>query len=467
MRYESIMTKEAYMRARPQQPTRRRLAAAAMLLAAGGLGACDSIMEVELPGNLTEEDLLQPASAATIVTSGIADFECAYSMFTTMSGAVEDTWWRATGYWGGWAEYRTERPGDGECADGDTSSSFATSFQKARLLSETAYNSITEWGDQVPDAERLLATSATYAGLTYQVLGETYCELTVDVGPILQPEEVLERSEQWFTTALDHMGATDFEIVSTTSLKQLALLGRARVRLAMGDLTGAAADAEQIQPDFVAYATRDASVRPRWNHVYRTLNVQGYSAVAGVVQWQGAPVPFTGYRQLTIDQQGRSTIDGFPVRGQGVPDPRVQAEFLNEFLQDGVTDNWAQQKYTSTDDDIPLARWAEAQLILAEVKGGAAAVPHVNAIRDVHGLPHYQGPTDAESIRDLIIEERRREFFLEGRFFAEKLRQGLWFPRNVGNNHKAVAYGNATCWMMPVSEYQNNPNVPDDYEGPY
>lgn len=455
------------MQGKCRQTTRRRFATATVLLAAVALGACDSILEVELPGNLTETDLLQPSSAVTLVNSAIAEFECAYSMYTTMTGAIEDTWWRATGYWGGWAEYRTDRPGTGECANDDTSSSFATSFQKARFLSETAHAGITEWGDQVPNANQLLATSATYAGLAYQVFGETYCELTVDVGPIMQPAEVLGRSEQWFTTALGHMGSGDYTIVSTSSLRQLALLGRARVRLALGDLAGAAADAELIQPDFIAYATRDASVRARWNHVYRTLNVQGYSAVAGVVQWQGGPVRFTGYRNLTIDAQGRSTINGFPVMNQGTPDPRVPALYMNEFLQDGVTDNFAQQKYLSTDDDIPIARWAEAQLILAEVRGGAAAVPHVNAIRAVHGLPAYNGPTDAASIRDLIIEERRREFFLEGRFFPEKLRKDLWFPRNSGANHKAVSYGNATCWMMPVSEYQNNPNVPAGYEGPY
>jgi starch-binding outer membrane protein, SusD/RagB family len=334
-------------------------------------------------------------------------------------------------------------------------------------MAETAHREITGWAGQIGNSDRLLATAATYAGLTYQVFGETYCELTVDVGPLMQPNEVLARSEEWFTTALNHMGTMDYAIVSTSSLRQLALLGRARARLARGDLQGAAEDARQIQPDFVAYVTRDASVRPRWNHTYRTLNVQGYSAVADVVQWQGQPVPFTGYRNLSIDAQGRSTIGGRPVMNDGVPDPRVPVQFMNEFLQDGVTDNFAQRKYLSTAHDIPLARWAEAQLILAEVEGGAAAVARINAIRDANHLPRYQGPTDAASIRDLIIEERRREFFLEGRFLAEKLRQDLWFPRGVGANHKAVTYGNATCFMMPLSEYQNNPNIPAGYEGPY
>ncbi len=449
-----------------RQSRRGRLSRAAVAVAGAlVLGACGGdLLEVELPGNLTEDGLLQPSSANTLVNSVIADFECSYSMFTVLTAAMEDAWWRATGYWTGWAEYRTDRPGTAECATDDTNTGWATGFQKSRYLAEVAHGKITEWGNEVPNSARLLATAATYAGLVYQVFGETYCELTVDVGPLMQANEVLGKSEEWFTRALGHMGTGDFEIVSTSSLRQLALLGRARARLARGDLQGAAADAAQIQPDFVAYATRDGSVRQRWNHVYRTLNVQGYSAVAGVVQWQGGPVPFTGYRDLTIAPDGTPLIAD--AAGVGVTDPRVPVRYDGQFLQDGVTDNYAQQKYLSTDADIPMARWAEAQLILAEVEGGAQAVARINALRDVHDLPHYAGPTDAASIRNLIIEERRREFFLEGRFLAEKLRRDLWFPKGVGQNHKAIQYGNAGCFMMPVSEYQNNPNIPAGYEGP-
>jgi hypothetical protein len=449
------------MQTRSRRGAGRRLAITATLVAAGALAACDGLLDVELPGNMTEGDLLQPASAVTMVNSVIADFECSYSMFTVLTASMEDTWWRATGYWGGWAEYRTDRPATAECATDDINTGWATGFQKSRFMAETAHKHIGEWGAQVPNASRHLATVATYAGLVYQVFGETYCELTVDTGPLMQPSEVLARSEQWFTTALGHLGSGDASIVSTSSLRQLALLGRARVRLALGNTAGAAADAAQIEPGFVAYATRDNSVRPRWNHIYRTLNVQGYSAIAPVVTWQGQPVPFTGYRYLTIGANGVPTIDN------GVADPRVPVRFLNEFLQDGVTDNYAQQKYPSNAAHIPIARWAEAQLILAEVEGGAAAVARINALRDVHELPHYAGPTDATAIRNLIIEERRREFFLEGRFLAEKLRKGLWFPMGVGTNHKGVTYGNAHCFMMPLSEYQNNPNIPAGYEGPY
>lgn len=140
-------------------------------------------------------------------------------------------------------------------------------------------------------------------------------------------QEVLQASEEWFTTALGHIAETgDFAIVTTASIEQLAHLGRARVRLdlahlaengadAAGYFAGAAEDASRIQPGFIAYVMRDASARPRWNHVYRQLNVSQYSSIAGPVQWpsEGQFVPFTGYRQLIIDERGRATIAGYPV----------------------------------------------------------------------------------------------------------------------------------------------------------
>src|SRR5690606_12981461 len=133
--------------------------------------------------------------------SAIADFECSYSMFTVLTAAMEDAWWRATGYWTGWAEYRQDRPGTAECALDDTNTGWATGFQKSRFLAETAHEKISEWGSEIENSQQLLATAATYAGLVYQVFGETFCELTVNTGPLMQPDEVLAISEEWFTKA--------------------------------------------------------------------------------------------------------------------------------------------------------------------------------------------------------------------------------------------------------------------------
>jgi hypothetical protein len=277
--------------------------------------------------------------------------------------------------------------------------------------------------------------------------------------------EVLVAAEAWFTKALTTMGATPLMINAGASYQEVAYLARARVRLALGKTALAAADAEMItNTNFSFTATRDASVRTRWNPVFRAINGLGYASMAPAVLENGAPVKFTGYRKLTI-----STADGAPTVNNGNPDTRVPVDSTNLALQDGSTLNWQQRKYLSLEAGIPVARWAEAQLILAEIKSATdipGAIGHINAIRTKAGLQIYTGPTDAATVRDLIIEEGRREFFFEGRFLATKLRRDLWFPHGQGFAYKQMPYGTATCFVMPLSEYQNNSNIPFGYEGP-
>ncbi|MGD2046266.1 MAG: hypothetical protein PVJ80_16060 [Gemmatimonadota bacterium] len=439
----------------------------AALLAATvvGLSACDSLLEVELPGNLTEDDLYQPQSAEILINSAIADFECSFSMYTaTMSGA-EDATWKTSGYFTVSTEYQTTRPGGGSCTENsDVGTNWFQGFQKSRLLAETTYEQLMGWTDeQVPDRTKLLATAAVYTGLFYAMIGEVYCEYALPGEAPVGPMAMLGTAEEWFTTALGHVGTGDFEIVSTTSLKQMALALRARVRLAMQDFTGASADASQIQPGFVAWVTRDASVRPRWNAVHQAFNATRWRSFAGPVWWYGYDenqLVSAGYIDLTIAADGMPTVD------DGTPDPRVPLTYTGQFAQDGVTDQYTTGKYTSLGDPQRLVGWAEAQYILAEIEGGASAVSRMNDVRaTLHGLPPLSS-TDDDEIYSLLIEERRREFFLEGRHHADKLRYGLWFPRGRGWNHKQVRYGLEYCLLMPEDAYELNTAITEGYTGP-
>jgi hypothetical protein len=438
--------------------------AALVSMFALGLGACESLLEVELPGNLTEEDLYQPESAEILVNSVIADFECSFSMYTaTMSGA-EDATWKTSGYFTTSTEYQSTRPGGGACTlNSDVGTDWFQGFQKSRLLAETTYAQLQGWSDaQVADRQRLLATAAVYAGLFYATVGEIYCEYALPNEALKTPMETLEVAEQWFTTALTDIGAGDFETVGTSSLKQMALVLRARVRLAMQDYVGATADASQIQPGFVAFVTRDASVRPRWNAVHQAFNATRWRSFAGPVWWYGyedTQLVSAGYLNLTVRADGMPTVD------DGTPDPRVPVTFTGQFAQDGVTDQYVTEKYNGLGDPQRLATWAEAQYILAEIEGGQSAVGRINAVRATHGLPDFVSADDDE-IYSILIEERRREFFLEGRHHADKLRYGLWFPRGRGFNHKQVRYGLEYCLLMPENAYDLNEVITPGYTGP-
>lgn len=429
---------------------------------------CDNLLEVELPGAVTEDDLLTPELAETAVLSAMADFECAYAEFAISLGGLEDAFWESTGWFTrAWSEYRVDRTTGAvntqECGVSDVAAGFYVNFQAARFQAEQAYAFLQDMGSTTDETEQLLAQAALTAGFTYDVFGESWCSMAVNLGPEMTPAQTLDSAEAWFGRALSHIGTTgDFETANTTSVEDMAYLGRARVRYALGDDSGAATDAAQVDDGFTAVVTRGSSDRKRWNQVYQHLTVSKYGTVPPQVDFEGSLVAFTGYRDLTIAADGRAVnADGSPVMGTGTPDPRVPVENTGQLGQDGVTPHWIQTKYTSYDDPIVFARWEEAQLILAELEGGQSAIDRVNAIRAAHSLPAvtYLSAGDTAGIRDMILEERRRTFFYEGRWHSDKLRNSLFFPEGLGFNHKGVAYGEATCLELSERERESNPNL--------
>ena len=86
----------------------------------------------------------------------------------------------------------------------------------------------------------------------------------------------------------------------------------------------------------------------------------------------------------------------------------------------------------------------------------------INALRDVYGLPHYTGATDADAVRALIIDERRRALFAEGFRNYDIQRFELPLVPAPGTDYplKGGTYGNTTCLPLPDIERFNNPNVP-------
>ena len=95
-----------------------RVMAVALCVAAT---ACDGLLDVELPGQVTEDGTFVPQQARLLVNSAIADIECAISDFTAFEAAgYEDATTRTVGWWGGRYE-RPITPGQGgTCSSGET-----------------------------------------------------------------------------------------------------------------------------------------------------------------------------------------------------------------------------------------------------------------------------------------------------------------------------------------------------------
>jgi hypothetical protein len=278
------------------------------------------------------------------------------------------------------------------------------------------------------------------------MLGMSMCEAAFDLQPQINQAAMFAAAEARFSTAIT--AATAAGGATGDSLKAAAYVGRARVRLYQGNKAGAASDAQQVPAGFVLYASMGSDDNRRYNRVFASTGQFG---------------------DYTVDTLSRNLTT------EGKVDPRSAViAYPNTRPADGQTPIYGPAKYTGDASPIRIATWDEAQLIYAEAQlpgNPAAAIAAINALRDAYNaanptgtqIPHYSGATDAASVQQLVIEERRRALFVEGfrnydmqRFniqFTGLEATGQPFPLKGGN------YGNTTCLPLPDIERFNNPNI--------
>jgi len=410
--------------------------AAALLV---GLGACDKILEIDTPTQVSTETLNDPEKAVLLVNSAIADFECAFVGYIVGAGLNGDELANANGQAIIWdLDRRSSSAANGvygtfNCATGQGGGIY-TPLSTARFQGDHAVQLLEGWTDaEVPNRARLIATASAYAGYSTLLLGESMCSTAIDLGPELNRDQAWQAAVTRFTKAIttaQAVGASGAEFLN------MALVGRARTRLNLKDVPGALADALLVPAGFVKNATYNDTPVRRYNHLFNQINNAGNTVVED------------DFRNLTV--------------AGGVPDRRVPTADLGRLTVGTVQRPWwIQTKYKSLTDPIPIARYAEAQLVVAEARGGQEAVTIVNALRAAYQLPPYTGGTSPADIRSLIVQERSRELFLESQHLGDKLRYNLPFTPAAGTPFPYVGgvYGDVTCFPLPLRERQNNPNI--------
>jgi hypothetical protein len=403
-----------------------------VLLAVG----CSDILDVELPGRIQSELLGDPKTAPTLAASVVADFECAFSNYVAATSTLSDQFLGASGNlsaknWGT-RKIPEDDPTNEQTGCGDLGYGAYTPLQTARFQADDILGRLQGWTDAeatVPLAP-LRARVAAYGAYAYTLLGEGYCAMRLNKEQVIHtPAEVLALAEGKFDAALALVNAMAAGEAKNTLL-DLVHVGRARVRLDRSSAAGAAADAALVTPGFEFFVTRSVDAQTRFNDAWFLMSEGGHTSVA------------PEYRNLTVG---------------GQPDPRVQVAAgpdvgLAEKSFDGVTPLYVvTNKNFSRADPMRLASYIEAQLIRAEALGGSTAVGIINARRAQLQLPAYTGPTDAASMRALVLDERNREFFMEGgQRYNDLLRFNI--PWKVGNDQNGVPYGTTTCMPLPLSE---------------
>lgn len=296
-------------------------------------------------------------------------------------------------------------------------------------------------GASGPDAALNQLRASYVAGYSFLSMGVVFCRGTVDAGPELSTQAMMDSAAAHFTNAIDT--GSGLSSGEASDLVNASRVGRARARLHLGDDSGALSDAQAVADGFewaLNYVSDPADRRvenPRLGNVLYRKTYFGDKVMS-----VGPP-----FRELN--------------------DPRVQAIPPDEHdiqPRDGVTEYWAQAKYTDFSTDIRLASTLEADYLEAEIQGRDAQLQMIDDRRSANGQPAYSGPTDAQSVLEEFLWQKSLDFWLEGKRMGDFRRhpssiRDMPEPGTAFHKPAAGPIGDQTCFPLPDTETDNNPNL--------
>ena len=414
-------------------------AAIAVVMAAVLIAGCHDITNLEQsnPGQLGP-DVFTPVNADLIVNSARGDFECAYNEYIAASGTFMDELANAISQTSNFdLDRRTVTAnspvGTGDC-DSQQFASVYTPLSVARASNDVAVSHLEGWTDaEVSDRAHLIGVASTYAGYSLVLLGEGMCSAALDLGPEETPAQLFADAKVRFDTAV--VAATR---AGDTQTLNLALLGRARTELDLGNSAAAATDAALIPAGFEVDIDHDATATRRQNLVFIQTIQSEFASVDTSIQNRYAVSPH---------------------------DPRIAVTSTGHLGSDGATTIWFANKDADPTSPQALAKYSEARLIIAEndVNTGdfSSAVDIINALRTAAGQPEFHPATlSAPVVMAEIVEQRRREFFLEGHRLGDIRRLGLPLSPATGAPYvSGGTYADQSCFPLPNVERINNPNL--------
>jgi len=407
--------------------------------------ACTEItsLDQENPGQMSAGDLYNPANAQLLVNGAISDFECAFSRYAVGVGLFTDELANAIA---SSANIDYDRRtltssatyGTGTCGNNQQAPIYTT-LAIARATADTAVGKLQGWTDaQVANRTKLIGQASAYAGYSLVLMGEAMCAGAINLGPQMTPAQLFAEAKKRFDVAV-----TAATTANDTQTLNFATLGRARTEWDLGDLTSAGADAAKIPSTFVQNISTNSSVVRQENWVFASVNQSFWATVD------------PSFRNLTVDNTPN-----------GTPDPRTLVTNTGKTGTSQSTPIWTANKYTALTTPIPIAKYAEAQLIVAEAKAAsndlAGAATAINNARNTHtGIPAYDATGQTQSqVMAQIMEERRRELFLEGHRLGDLHHFNLPVLPAAGTAYPARGvYGTESCFPLPDVERINNPAI--------
>ncbi|MGH7719957.1 MAG: RagB/SusD family nutrient uptake outer membrane protein [Gemmatimonadaceae bacterium] len=409
-----------------------------MLLAATVV-ACDNLLEVDTPSRIPSATLERPENAVLLVRSAIGDFDCAFGSYVVLGGLIGEELIDATQTADRFPyDRRDHQPSDRRYAVNDCEGlGVYTPLNTARASADNVLDLLqNEWTDeQVEDRDAMIATAAAYAGYSLVLLSEGFCSAVVsgidEGGNIVYGNEIDPNAVRSLALERFDIAITEGQAAGETDIVNMARVGRARALLGLGRLADARTAAALVPVNFQALSTASDISGRRQNRAW-SQNNPGNRATS-----VGTPYRTLNDPRIPVQNTGQSSITGVPL--------------------------WLQLKYDAAGDPIPIATYDEAQLIIAEADIQAGNLANATTIINTYRARGNQLPLvapTAQQLRDALIDQRRRELFLESHHLGDVIRYNITLQPAAGMAyHGSGTYGNQKCLNLPNVERQNNPNI--------
>jgi hypothetical protein len=427
----------------------------------GGCDLVDKLLEVSNPSQLPEGAANDPALIPILVNSVEGAMLNAYPYWIAWTGSMFTDEQTTGSNWEPWARLSQrivrwdESPAHG----------MFSKLHQLRHMADSVAGRFRNGLLEGYSSDWRYAYALAYAGYGYIFLADIMCESTIDVGEtIYGPTELYGIAVERLTEALQVAGAA-----GASDIQNLARVGLARAHLNLGHYN-----------EVVTYATAVDAGFERWlqyaptlseapsNYMYRLVSGQNHAIGVHPHFLAGGPHKF-----LQNDLEPYLTdprVQHYPYwrTGHNALSPLYTPyQGLRYSGHNGQTiASGGQPAEFQADDDILIADKLSAmhdawEAIDAMGNDPDGVLAFVNTRRAVGNQPavNLTGQALTMELRD----QRGRDLFLAG-FRLGDLRRWLrggtdMFPSGTHPTAEWGLYGTATCFPIPLAEYEGNPNI--------
>jgi len=363
-------------------------------------------------------------------------------------------------------------------------------IQRARWLADSVAGRMRAiYADSALHDVRLARVHAI-AGYQLIRLAEGWCEVPISTADAaysapIPSEELFKLAEARFDSAIKVAAAArvaNAAVAATTlgnrymlasdSIRNLAYVGKARAALGRNDKVTAATIAKLVAPigtgtnfEYRMYYNSNLTLGLHNLWAERLAGAAGSANIVASI----SNTPFLALDDARVPHPINATT-GAPATEATQSGAAVVPNSPLMFSTFNGTKAGADVTYEAS---MVLASLLEARYIIAEAEGPtASSIAFIESRRLAFPSSTAATPTTAANFMTNLIEQRGRDFYLDGHRIGDLRRWSKYYQINnrwpTGSylGSATVSYGNVMCWPLNAAEITNNPLVPKPYTPP-